>query len=74
MAACTSRRVLQLESLTLGVTGKHRLWLALRQAVGPRIAAVDVDDLVRRAEQQLGTLERLRAAEAKAAFGVVPVA
>jgi|EndMetStandDraft_7_1072992.scaffolds.fasta_scaffold264844_2 hypothetical protein len=66
--------VLQLESLTLGVTGKHRLWLVLRQAAGPRIATDDVDELVRRAEQQLGTIERLRAAEAKAAFGVVPVA
>jgi hypothetical protein len=61
-------RLLGIEALALGVEGKLRLWRSL-QAVrrsDSRLLAAPLDDLVRRAEQQLTTLEdvRLRTATA----------
>jgi len=55
-------RLLGIEALALGVEGKLRLWRSL-QAVrrsDSRLLAAPLDDLVRRAEQQLTTLEELR--------------
>jgi hypothetical protein len=63
-------RLMELESLALGIEGKLRLWRAL-QAVAdrhPAIAATDLDTLVDRATHQLGELEGRRLEAAAAAF------
>ena len=53
-------RLIELEGLMLGVTGKLALWEGLREAVGERIGEVDVRALIVRAEEQRSTLEGLR--------------
>jgi hypothetical protein len=62
-------RVMELEALIMGVTGKLALWRTLRE-VAPdddRLAGVDFDVLIARAQEQLSGLEerhRMVAAEA----------
>jgi hypothetical protein len=51
-------RLVELEGLILGVTGKRSLWRALRQL--DRDLGVDLDELERRADAQLAGLERHR--------------
>lgn len=53
-------RLLELEALTLGVSGKQALWRALRQTVGSEVEGVDFDELASRAERQRERLEALR--------------
>jgi hypothetical protein len=55
-------RVVELEGLTLGVTGKLALWRALRNVADgeERLDAAELDALIERAEQQQEGLERLR--------------
>jgi hypothetical protein len=55
-------RVVELEGLVLGVTGKRCLWSALKQVAGqePRLRLDDLDALVTRAERQAGQLEEQR--------------
>lgn len=55
-------RVVELEGLTLGVTGKLGLWRALRNVADTdeRLDADELDALIARAEQQQEGLERLR--------------
>jgi hypothetical protein len=59
-------RLLELEGLVMGVRGKLALWRSLEQlaASDPRLAPVDLETLVARANAQLEELEahRLRAA------------
>jgi hypothetical protein len=59
-------RLVELESLTLGVRGKLALWLALKElgSSEPRLASADLDSLAARARAQGDGLEheRLRAA------------
>jgi hypothetical protein len=65
-------RVLELETLIMGVTGKLQLWHSLQAAMAsdPRLAGIDLDDLVRRAHDQLAGLdERHREAAARALPG-----
>ena len=63
-------RLLELESLVIGITGKRALWRALEQTgvheaeLGP----VDFAALGERAEEQLRTVEGLRLAAARLAF------
>jgi hypothetical protein len=58
-------RVVEMEGLALGVTGKLGLWKALRELVDeePRLDAAELDRLRERAERQQAELEehRLRA-------------
>ena len=63
-------RVVELEILGLGITGKLALWRTLERlsAQKPALAEVDLPDLVRRAESQLDELERQRLAAALEAF------
>lgn len=60
-------RMLELEALMLGVTGKLGLWKALKTVANhdPRLAVADFDELIQRAVAQRDTLEeqRRRAAE-----------
>ena len=55
-------RVIELEGLVIGVTGKRCLWTALRSVAGqePRLRIDDLDLLIDRAERQLGELEEQR--------------
>jgi hypothetical protein len=56
-------RLIELEGLVLGVSGKLALWQALRKVFGgddPRLRGIDFEDLVERARKQRRTLERLR--------------
>lgn len=56
-------RLIELEGLVLGVSGKLALWQGLRKAFGgddPRLRGFDFEALVERARKQRRTLERLR--------------
>jgi hypothetical protein len=55
-------RLVELEALMLGISGKLAMWHALRLALGddPRIEGVDVEQLTERAKQQRATVEGLR--------------
>lgn len=59
-------RLIELEGLLLGVTGKRSLWRSLREIADhdPRLAVTDFDKLIARADEQIDGLEehRLRAA------------
>lgn len=62
-------RLIEIEGLFLGVTGKLALWENLRLSHGERIGSVDVAELAERARSQQTRLEELRreaAAEALA--------
>ncbi len=63
-------RVVELEGLVLGVTGKTALWEALGEAVGTRVEGVDFDQLAARARDQRTRLERLRREAAADALAV----
>ncbi|MGH2838921.1 MAG: hypothetical protein ACRDJY_11335 [Thermoleophilaceae bacterium] len=55
-------RVTEVEGLVIGVTGKRCLWAALRhiEALEPRLDIEQLDQLIERADRQLGVLEELR--------------
>jgi hypothetical protein len=63
-------RVVELESLTLGIAGKRALWRALGDLSSSenRLAGADFNALAERAEVQLATAERLRREAARLAF------
>jgi hypothetical protein len=63
-------RVVELEALYIGVTGKRSMWRTLRRLAAdePRLAEADYDALIARAEGQLRTLERLRTRAAREAL------
>jgi len=63
-------RLEEIEALSLGVEGKHALWQALRSTHGtdPRLAGVDLDDLIDRARSQRRRLEPLRTRAAEEAL------
>ena len=55
-------RLIELEGLMLGISGKLALWQALRTALGddPRLEGIDLEQLAERAKQQRRTVEGLR--------------
>lgn len=57
-------RVLELEGLVLGVTGKRALWDALDKLADPRLAEIEFQALAERAERQRQELEAQRRAAA----------
>ena len=65
-------RLIELEGLTLGVTGKLALWRALAAAQVSTPADVDLDELARRAERQQDQLEERRMEAARTAFAGLP--
>lgn len=69
-------RLVELEGLVTGVSGKRSLWRTLRIAWSQDKATppgVDLDHLEKRADEQLATLERLREAIVLAAFHDEPL-
>jgi hypothetical protein len=61
-------RVIELEALTVGITGKLSLWQSLK-ATGERIDGLDTDQLIERAESQRERVSDLRLQAAREAFG-----
>jgi hypothetical protein len=61
-------RLLELELLVLGVSGKLALWRSLAELGDPRLAAFDFAELARRARSQRDRLERARVRAAKEAL------
>jgi hypothetical protein len=68
-------RFMALESLALGVLGKLKLWKTLQQVADryPPIAALNLDELIDRAESQYDLLERERLAAGARALGCAHV-
>jgi hypothetical protein len=64
-------RVVELEGLALGITGKLALWRALRGLADaePRLDAAELDRLRERAERQRDAVEAHRVSAARDAFG-----
>ena len=60
-------RVVELEGLHLGITGKLELWRTLKTAVGD-LRRVDLDELIKRAESQRRRLAPQRKAAIEQAF------
>ncbi|MDX6638029.1 MAG: hypothetical protein QOJ01_1540 [Solirubrobacterales bacterium] len=61
-------RVVELEGLVIGITGKLGLWRSLAETLGPHYAGEDLAELAERAEAQRQTLEPYRLAAAREAF------
>jgi hypothetical protein len=57
-------RVVELEGLVIGVTGKLALWEALKSAFGETVGGVELAAMIARAEDQRARLETLRRAAA----------
>jgi len=66
-------RLIELEGLALGVTGKLALWRSLA-ATRPDLAAFDIATLIARAEAQQDGLEKWRLEAAREAFGATAAA
>lgn len=64
------KRLLEFETLSLGVEGKLAMWRTLREVRDsyPELADVDLDSLAKRAETQRATIEEHRLQVAKAAL------
>ena len=60
-------RVIELEALTIGITGKLELWQSLK-ATGERVDGFDADELIGRAENQRDRVKDLRLQAAREAF------
>ena len=64
-------RLLELEALVVGITGKRALWRGLQDSLAqvPSLQAFDFAALAERAENQLGRVEQLRLDAARAVIG-----
>lgn len=65
-------QMLELEMMLLGVTGKLCLWRALARLEDPRLAEIDLERLIERAEAQRSRLEQYRISIVPAALGDSP--
>ena len=63
-------RLVELEGLMLGITGKRAMWVALSSVLGgdARLDGTDFDHLAERAREQRRTVERLRRQAAREAL------
>jgi hypothetical protein len=61
-------RVVELDGLNLGITGKLGMWEALRQANAAELAGFDLDRQIERARKQISELEPFRREAAAEAF------
>jgi hypothetical protein len=63
-------RVLELEGLTIGITGKLELWRSMEAVQnGSAVSDVDFENLIARAESQRDRVEDLRVEAAREALG-----
>lgn len=67
-------RLVELEGLHLGITGKLSLWQSLRASSGAELAEFDLDALIDRADRQRTELEPYRLGAASEALGSEAVA
>ena len=67
-------RVVELEGLHVGISGKLSLWQLLETTSGAEISSADLGELIARAQRQLGGLEPHRMAAAQEAFATWPAA
>jgi hypothetical protein len=61
-------RLVELEMLHIGITGKIQLWQALDETQGDKLAEFDLAGLIELAESQRARVERLRLDAAREAF------
>jgi hypothetical protein len=61
-------RMVELEGLVLGVTGKLAGWRSLQQLDDPRLAGFDLEQLAQRSLEQRDRVEEQRRAAARLAF------
>jgi hypothetical protein len=61
-------RLLELETLSLGITGKRALWQSLKSSIGANLDGIDFDQLIKRAERQRARVDRYRLDAARATF------
>jgi hypothetical protein len=61
-------RLLELEGLHIGISGKLSAWQSLRATYGERVAGRNLDELIARAERQLDELAEFRLEAARVAF------
>ena len=64
-------RVVELETLLVGIRGKEALWAALL-TVGPSLQGIDLDALVESARTQAIEVDELRLSSVALAFGGIP--
>ncbi|HEY6671319.1 MAG TPA: hypothetical protein VIZ91_02335 [Solirubrobacterales bacterium] len=62
-------RVLELETLTMGITGKLELWRSMEAVNGAKVPGFDFTQLAQRAETQRDLVEDLRVRAAREALG-----
>jgi hypothetical protein len=62
-------RLIELEGLHIGITGKLAMWSALREVFDDRLESFDFAALIARAELQRDAVEEHRLAAARDAFG-----
>ncbi len=67
-------RVVELEGLRLGISGKLGLWMVLKDGFGDdsRLSGIDFDRLIERARDQLERVDKHRLAAARVAFDRPP--
>ncbi len=65
-------RLVELEMLHIGITGKIQLWQALDETQSSKLSQFDLPGLVKRAESQRARVERLRLDAAREAFAEEP--
>jgi hypothetical protein len=65
-------RVVELEVLHLGVTGKMQLWRTLARTVGGRLPDVDFEQLAERAARQREAIDELHLAASQRSFPAPP--
>ena len=61
-------RVVELEGLYLGITGKQQMWVALQRTLAHELPGFEFAELRRRAERQAAEVEEHRLAAAEAAL------
>ena len=61
-------RLVELEGLHLGISGKLELWRMLKQTAKGRLRSLDLDELIKRAESQRRRLAPYRKAAAEQAI------
>ena len=61
-------RLVELEGLYLGITGKQEMWIALQRTLADELPGVEFEELRRRAERQAAEVEEHRVGAVKEAL------